>query len=168
MLITDHHIYPSPLGNLLITCSGEGLHSLIFEKEENTNVSPSDNSLSHGSMMAGIIQQLDDYFSGNAFAFTIPVIQSGTVFQEKVWKLLSGIPAGTTLSYLQLSKRMGDVKSIRAVGTANGRNQVAIVVPCHRVIGSNGSLVGYAGGTWRKKWLLDHEAKFIHGTQTLF
>lgn len=90
------------------------------------------------------------------------------MFQEKVWQELLKIAPGQTISYMQLSKRLGDVKAIRAVGTANGKNTVAIIVPCHRVIGSNGDLVGYGGELWRKKWLLDHEAKYSNGVQTLF
>ena len=92
----------------------------------------------------------------------------GSAFQQKVWNELTAIPFGRTISYLELSRRLGDSKAIRAAAAANGRNNVAIIVPCHRVIGSNNKLVGYAGGLWRKKWLLEHEAKLAHGVQTLF
>lgn len=94
--------------------------------------------------------------------------QIGTAFQQKVWEELTHIPYGETLSYLELSRRIGDVKAIRAVGTANGRNNLSIVVPCHRVIGQNGQLTGYGGGLWRKDWLLKHEAKWAKGVLTLF
>lgn len=114
------------------------------------------------------VQQLDEYFKGERKVFELPLSQSGTAFQKKVWDLLFEIPFGKTLSYQQLSKQYGDVKAIRAVASANGKNNLAIVIPCHRVIGSNQSLTGYAGGLWRKKWLLDHEFKIAHGVQTLF
>ena len=101
--------------------------------------------------------QLDDYFEGKRINFTFKLNPSGTEFQQKVWQELLEIPFGKTMSYLELSKKMGDVKAIRAVASANGKNPLWIVVPCHRVIGTDGSLTGYAGGLWRKKWLLEHE-----------
>ena len=101
--------------------------------------------------------QLDDYFEGKRINFTFKLNPSGTEFQQKVWQELLEIPFGKTMSYLELSKKMGDVKAIRAVASANGKNPLWIVIPCHRVIGTDGSLTGYAGGLWRKKWLLEHE-----------
>jgi methylated-DNA-[protein]-cysteine S-methyltransferase len=89
----------------------------------------------------------------------------GTDFQKKVWNELLNIQYGETKSYLQISKILGDVSAIRAVANANGQNRISIIIPCHRVIGSNGNLTGYAGGIWRKKWLLDHEQKFSGGEQ---
>ena len=103
------------------------------------------------------VLQLQDYFDGKRTTFTFPLNPSGTDFQKKVWNELLHIPFGKTCSYLELSKKLGDVKAIRAVASANGKNPLWIVVPCHRVIGTNGSLTGYAGGLWRKKWLLEHE-----------
>lgn len=103
------------------------------------------------------VLQLQDYFAGKRTAFTFKLNPSGTDFQKKVWQVLLHIPFGKTCSYLELSKKLGDVKAIRAVASANGKNPLWIVVPCHRVIGTNGSLTGYAGGLWRKKWLLEHE-----------
>ena len=103
------------------------------------------------------VSQLNDYFNGKRTDFTFKLNPSGTEFQQKVWKGLLEIPFGKTISYLELSKKLGDVKAIRAVASANGRNPLWIVVPCHRVIGTDGSLTGYAGGLWRKKWLLEHE-----------
>ena len=94
--------------------------------------------------------------------------QHGTDFQQRVWNELLGIPFGKTISYLELARRLGDIKSIRAAASANGKNNIVIVVPCHRVIGSHNDLVGYGGGIWRKRWLLEHEAKIAHGVQTLF
>lgn len=103
------------------------------------------------------VQQLKAYFGGETKNFSLKLNPSGTAFQKKVWQILAEIPFGTTVSYLELSKKLGDVKAIRAVAAANGKNPLWIVVPCHRVIGSDGSLTGYAGGLWRKKWLLEHE-----------
>lgn len=103
------------------------------------------------------VSQLNDYFEGKRNDFTFKLNPSGTEFQQKVWKGLLEIPFGKTISYMELSKKLGDVKAIRAVASANGKNPLWIVVPCHRVIGTDGSLTGYAGGLWRKKWLLEHE-----------
>lgn len=104
------------------------------------------------------VYQLHEYFEGKRKNFDIDLNPTGTDFQKKVWNALKEIPYGKTHSYLQLSKILGDPKAIRAVASANGKNPLWIVVPCHRVIGSDGSLIGYAGGLHRKKWLLDHES----------
>jgi methylated-DNA-[protein]-cysteine S-methyltransferase len=103
------------------------------------------------------VVQLEDYFNGKRDHFNLTVNPKGTAFQKKVWKSLLKIPFGKTKSYLEQSKTLGDVKAIRAVASANGKNPLWIVIPCHRVIGSDGSLTGYAGGVWRKKWLLAYE-----------
>ena len=103
------------------------------------------------------VSQLNQYFEGNRTSFDFKLNPKGTDFQQKVWKSLLEIPYGKTRTYLEQSKILGDVKAIRAVASANGKNPLWIVVPCHRVIGTNGSLTGYAGGLWRKKWLLEHE-----------
>ncbi|WP_299213499.1 methylated-DNA--[protein]-cysteine S-methyltransferase [uncultured Aquimarina sp.] len=102
--------------------------------------------------------QLQEYFKGNRSDFSIKMNPSGTDFQKKVWQELSKIPFGKTVSYLDIAKQLGDPKCIRAAASANGKNPLWVVVPCHRVIGSDGSLTGYAGGLWRKKWLLEHES----------
>lgn len=104
------------------------------------------------------VYQFQEYFEGKRQNFTLKLNPEGTDFQKKVWNKLQSIPFGKTVSYLELSKQLGDVKAIRAVAAANGKNPLWIVVPCHRVIGSNGDLVGYAGGLSRKKWLLEHES----------
>ena len=121
--------------------------------------------LSEGEVTAKIhenlkesVSQLQEYFDGNRNHFDFKINPQGTDFQQKVWRELLNIPFGKTMSYLDLSKKLGDVKAIRAVASANGRNPLWIVVPCHRVIGTDGSLTGYAGGLWRKKWLLEHES----------
>ena len=109
------------------------------------------------SVLQQTVTQLQDYFDGKRTRFDFQLNPVGTEFQQKVWKGLCEIPFGKTMSYLELAKQLGDVKAIRAVASANGKNPLWIVVPCHRVIGTDGSLTGYAGGLWRKKWLLEHE-----------
>lgn len=145
-------VIDSPLGNILII----GTESVIscVEFIGSTPAVSSENP-------TGIVQQcaseLTEYFAGTRTEFTCPLRQEGTEFQQKVWHQLGSIDYGKTLSYMDLALSLGDKKLVRAVGTTNGKNKIAILVPCHRVIGSDGSLVGYAGELWRKHWLLDHE-----------
>jgi methylated-DNA-[protein]-cysteine S-methyltransferase len=120
--------------------------------------------LDHGTLSSTVpnhlkeaVEQLNDYFDGKRTVFTFKMNPKGTDFQRKVWISLQDIPFGKTRTYLEQAKILGDVKAIRAVAAANGKNPLWIVLPCHRVIGSDGSLTGYAGGLWRKKWLLEHE-----------
>lgn len=153
--------YASPLGKLKIQCSNDHVKALLFE--DDVERTPSDKH----PLLATCILQLHEYFAGQRKQFQLPLQQSGTAFQQKVWDLLSQIPYGKTISYNDLAKQYGDVKAIRAVASANGKNNLAIIVPCHRVIGTNQSLTGYAGGLWRKKWLLEHEAKYHLGVQQL-
>ena len=110
------------------------------------------------------VSQLTEYFEGHRRDFSLKLDPKGTSFQKKVWKSLLDIPYGQTRSYMSLAKELGDVKAIRAVAAANGKNPLWIVIPCHRVIGSDGSLTGYAGGLHRKKWLLNHESPFKQAT----
>ena len=163
--------YNSPVGALKISCSGESITALHFvstEKYGKVDESGIQYSSPGSFLQKKVIAQLDDYFAGRNLDFDLPLKQPGTAFQQRVWSELCKIKPGSTLSYLQLSKSLGDAKALRAVGTANGKNNIAIIVPCHRVIGSDGALVGYAGDLWRKKWLLGHEAKNCNGVQTLF
>lgn len=153
--------YSSPVGTLKLQCTDESITAISFWEGD---IFPSDTHV----LLNQCIEQLDAYFNGSSKIFQLPLLLNGTTFQTKVWQALQDIPYGRTISYMQLSKILGDVKAIRAVGTANGRNNIAIVIPCHRVIGSNAKLTGYAGGLWRKQWLLEHEAKFHSGVQTLF
>jgi methylated-DNA-[protein]-cysteine S-methyltransferase len=153
--------YTSPLGQLKLQSSDEQLTAILFTEGE---------VLAGGDdhpILKACSLQLDEYFSGLRRNFDLPLGQQGTSFQQKVWDLLYAIPYGKTISYNDLAKQYGDLKAIRAVASANGRNNLSIVVPCHRVIGTNRSLTGYAGGLWRKKWLLDHEARYFSGVQTL-
>ena len=159
--------YQSPVGLLRISGSSQFISEVKFiDSSDNLAAQTQKDVLPVMAIQA--IEQLIQYFHGNRRVFEFPVHQEGTAFQQKVWTELMNIPFGKKISYLELSRRIGDTKAIRAVGAANGRNNVAIVVPCHRVIGSNNELVGYAGGLWRKKWLLEHEGKIAHGVQTLF
>lgn len=148
----------SPLGLLEIAGTDTHLHSVLFVRAGH-KPAPGQPA-SEGEIPAAVaetIGQLNDYFAGERRDFDLPIQPKGTGFQQHIWKLLLEIPYGTTTSYLEISKRYGDTKAIRAVGTANGSNPICIIVPCHRVIGSNGKLVGYGGDLWRKAWLLQHE-----------
>ena len=160
--------YNSPLGSIKIKISGLYINELTFIDEEEIQNETIELSAEGKKVLQKCITQLDEYFSGERKIFELPIQQKGTDFQQKVWNELMQIPFGKTISYLQLAQRLGDVKSIRAAASANGRNELCIVVPCHRVIGSDGSLTGYAGGLPRKKWLLDHENKFANGVSFLF
>jgi methylated-DNA-[protein]-cysteine S-methyltransferase len=146
-----------------------GITKIVGDKNGISEISV----LSQGDVTAKIpaelkecVSQLREYFDGQRQNFDFRLNPQGTEFQQKVWQELLNIPFGKTISYLDLSKKLGDVKAIRAVASANGRNPLWIVVPCHRVIGTDGSLTGYAGGLWRKKWLLEHESP--SGQQSLF
>lgn len=154
--------YSSPLGWLMIQCQDGHISAIHFKEEKEE-----DSHAAHHPVLQNCVQQLTEYFDGKRKIFDLPLQQPGTDFQTKVWDLLYTIPYGKTISYMQLAKQYGDVKAIRAIASANGKNNISIIVPCHRVIGSNASLTGYAGGLWRKKWLLEHEAKVHSGVQLL-
>ena len=150
----------TPLGIAKLEGDTNGLTSIIVldTDETLTDIIPPD--------LEEAAYQLKEYFEGSRTQFDLTLNPSGTDFQKSVWKALQDIPYGKTVTYLDLSKTLGDVKAIRAVASANGKNPLWIVVPCHRVIGSDGSLTGYAGGLHRKKWLLEHENPVKQ--QTLF
>ena len=157
--------YASPIGNIRITCNDTCITEVHFLNREEAAGAPS--QVAPPVLQAGV-KELTAYFHGTLKNFNVPVCQQGTVFQERVWNELSNIPFGKTISYLTLARRLGDPKAIRAAAATNGKNNIAIIVPCHRVIGTHKDLVGYAGGLWRKKWLLDMETKITWGVQTLF
>ena len=162
-----HTYYQSPVGLIRISGTDQYVSEMIFiDNIQKPPLDPHKKQLPPMAIHA--IEQLIQYFHGERRAFEFPIHQEGTDFQRKVWNELINIPFGRTISYLELSKRLGDTKAIRAAASANGRNNIAIVVPCHRVIGSKNDLVGYAGGLWRKRWLLEHENKVANGVQTLF
>ena len=149
----------TPLGIAQITGDANGITqiSVIDEGDVSSEIPTG---------LQNAVTELNDYFQGKRTHFDFKLNPKGTEFQQKVWQALLEIPYGKTCSYMDLSKKLGDVKAIRAVASANGKNSLWIVVPCHRVIGTDGSLTGYAGGLWRKKWLLEHESP--SGQQTLF
>ena len=142
----------TPLGITKIEGDNEGITAItvLDTSDEITQIIP--------EALEDAVYQLREYFNGKRKVFDLMLKPQGTEFQNKVWQALLTIPYGKTLSYSDLSKKVGDVKAIRAVAAANGKNPLWIVVPCHRVIGSDGSLTGYAGGLHRKKWLLEHES----------
>ena len=159
-------LYQSPVGLIFINFSNGFLNEVIFVSEGNSLKYASDNGDTDEEKECS--KQLDEYFAGDRQIFDLPLMQSGTTFQQIVWEELMNIPFGKTISYLELSKRVKNVKAIRAVGTANGRNNLPIIVPCHRVIGSDGTLTGYSGGLKIKQWLLEHENKHANGVNLLF
>lgn len=161
----DHTYYHSPAG-LLKICGTEDYISELSFIDSLQKPTPSRKHLP--PLLINCVEQLIQYFNGQRRVFELPLHQQGTPFQQEVWSELVQIPFGRTISYLELARRTGDTKATRAVANANGKNHIAIIVPCHRVIGSNRELVGYAGGLWRKKWLLEHENKVAYGVQTLF
>ena len=155
------HVYlQTPLGIAKIEGDEQGISAItvLNNDKKPTDVIP--------EVLEDAVYQLQEYFDGKREVFDLMLNPDGTEFQKKVWDALLEIPYGKTTSYLELSKKLGDVKAIRAVAAANGKNPLWIVIPCHRVIGSDGSLTGYAGGLHRKKWLLDHENPVKQ--QTLF
>jgi methylated-DNA-[protein]-cysteine S-methyltransferase len=157
--------YHSPVGILKIT----GTEQLISEVSfHDTSQKSQSGKKEMPPMIIQCIEQLIQYFHGQRRVFELPLSQPGTAFQQEVWNYLMAIPYAKTISYIQLAIRTGDPKATRAVASANGKNHIAIIVPCHRVIGANKDLVGYGGGLWRKKWLLEHEMKVAYGVQTLF
>lgn len=141
----------TPIGQLIIEASTIGITKVYFTNQTIQKVNPN-------VFVEQAIVQLDEYFKLNRTQFKLPLDFYGTTFQIKVWKTLLQIPFGATKSYLQIAQEIGNPKVIRAAASANGKNPIAILIPCHRVIGSNGSLIGYAGGLHRKKWLLQHES----------
>lgn len=145
--------YSSPIGILKVSYSAKGITSILFS---NTWYAHSQDDL----FLQSCFEQLDAYFAGRLREFDLKLDLQGTPFQLSVWEQLKSIPYGQTVSYLDIANQLNSPRSTRAVGHANGKNPVSIIIPCHRVIGSSGSLTGYAGGIWRKKWLLEHEQTY--------
>lgn len=152
--------FQTPVGIARII-EDEGYISSISIRDEEYEIEPPATPL-----LQNAIGQLNEYFAGERKEFTFPIKQVGSDFQQEVWDELNKIPYGATITYTQQSNQMNNPLAIRAIAAANGRNNLWVVVPCHRVIGANGSLTGYAGGIWRKKWLLEHEAKVLGVGQT--
>ena len=150
--------FDSPVGVLTLTAEDGCLTGLHMEDQRHAPPG-SDDWEAEPAAFEEVLSQLDAYFSGRLTEFDVPMRAHGTDFQRRVWDGLTQIPYGDTWSYAQLAEKVGNRKACRAVGLANGRNPIGIIVPCHRVIGANGTLTGYGGGLDRKRWLLDHEAR---------
>lgn len=148
----DTAVISTPLGGLILTGNASGLISVSYLDDDSYIASEE-----IPPVLREAAKQLEEYFTGNRKHFCIKILPKGSEFQKRVWDQLQKIPYGTTVSYREMSVRLGDTKLIRAAAAANGKNPLAIIIPCHRVIGSDGSLTGYAGGLHRKKWLLVHE-----------
>jgi len=159
-------IYHSPIGIIKIVADDFCIEELIFIEDAALNqieISPT-----APEVINQCIDELIEYFAGKRKQFSVAINQAGTEFQQKVWKELYEVPFSRTLSYGELAKKIGDPNLVRAAANANGKNKIAIIVPCHRIVGSDRSLVGYAWGKARKKWLLQHEFRLELGVQTLF
>lgn len=144
--------YKTPIGTAKIIGNIHGIHTVtVLDEaiETSTNIP---------EFLQDCVVQLDEYFKGTRTQFNLKLNPKGTPFQKRVWKELLNVSFGKTRNYLEQSQKLGDPKAIRAVASANGKNPIWIIIPCHRIIGSDGSLTGYAGGLWRKKWLLAHES----------
>jgi len=160
----DHRVYyttmPSPLGELLLTGDGRRLTGLYMSPQPRGRARAA-GWVRRNDLFAGTRRQLEEYFSGTRRTFSIRLAPAGTDFQQRVWRALRAIPYAATVSYGDIGRAIGNPRGMRAVGLANGRNPIPIIIPCHRVIGSNGALTGYGGGLGRKRWLLGHERR--HG-----
>ncbi len=145
----------SPIGTIKLTATDDAITSILFEFDASRKEREKPNEI-----LLECKKQLHEYFSGRRRKFELPLKLTGTEFQKSVWKALQKIPYGKTVSYLDIAKTIENPKAVRAVGMANSKNKIPIIIPCHRVIGENGKLTGYAGGIWRKQWLLEHEDKY--------
>ncbi len=154
-------VMQSPLGTLELKATVKGIREIVFAGGPVTGNSKMNGHLEH------CISELDKYFNGELKNFTVPLDMNGTEFQKLVWMTLCTIPFGETVSYKDVAEMIGDKNSLRAVGLANNKNSIPVIIPCHRVVGSDGKLVGYAGGLWRKKWLLNHEKTFSNAEMQL-
>ena len=149
--------YESPIGVIEIIGTDEAIYSIMFSEEDSvTNRMQAETPAS----LVDCYDQIEQYFKGERHEFTFPYNFEGTDFQKSVWNALTKVSCAETVSYKDIAVSIGNEKAVRAVGTANGKNKLSIVIPCHRIIGSNGKLTGYAGGLWRKEWLLQHERTF--------
>jgi methylated-DNA-[protein]-cysteine S-methyltransferase len=155
-----HTVMDSPVGPLTLVASDGGLCGLYMTEHRHA---PADHGPRDDRWSGAVIDQLTAYFAGELREFDVPLAMAGTPFQQTVWHALTAIPYGETVSYGELAQRLGQPSAARAVGLANGKNPISIIVPCHRVVGSTGSLTGYGGGLPRKRYLLDFE----RGTPTL-
>lgn len=146
--------YQSPIGLLEVGATAAALVSLYFVE----TVRQPDTS---SPMLTTVVEQLVEYFAGTRTSFTLPLHFVGTAFQQRVWQQLLTVSYGQTVPYQEIANALGNPKAVRAVGAANGQNPISIIAPCHRIIGSDGALIGYGGGLWRKEWLLKHEGYLL-------
>lgn len=162
MILTDiaHATLDSPIGPLLIAATPEGVREVRFLEGASSVTAAGPRDGLAAEMAARTVRELREYFAGDRRAFEVPCAFDGTEFQRAVWQALRKIPFGETRAYADIAAALGNPKAVRAIGAANGANRIAVIVPCHRVIGAGGSLVGYAAGVERKAWLLHHERSF--------
>ena len=151
---TVRAIYKSEIGPLEVVGTHKGILTIEFVEDE----FEADRNLP--ACMTECLRQLDEYFKGKRQKFSVPLFLDGTEFQKAVWRQLQKIPFGETVSYGDIARAIGSPQAFRAVGNANNKNRIPLIIPCHRVIGSDGQLVGFGAGIWRKQWLLDHEKRF--------
>lgn len=163
-MLTHIVYYHSPIGCILLEAEDEQLTVVSFRDD----IAITETGTTTSAALQTTIKQLDEYFAGTRKQFDLPLSPQGTAFQQKVWDQLIKIPYAETVTYLHMAKRLGNVKSIRAAASANGKNPIGIIIPCHRVVGADGKLTGYAGGLHRKQWLLEHEAKMAGKQSSLF
>ena len=157
MPIINTAFYHSPVGWLELSATDKGISEISFKNSE-----PEPYPTGHlHSILSETIRQLEGYFTNKQTQFTIPLDLHGSDFEVEVWNQLPTIPFGQTVTYGDFSKRLNNPKAIRAIGSTIGRNPVVIIVPCHRIIGANGRMVGFGGGIWRKEWLLKHEGAIL-------
>ncbi len=149
--------WDSPIGTLVLVASNWAIDTVLFKDDEKWEFVQGLYQFSRNEILELAIKQLEEYFDGNRKVFELPISQEGTDFQQQVWQALVDIPFATTQTYTQLAERLGNKNKIRAVATANAKNQLLIIVPCHRVIGEKNKLVGYRGGLDRKLWLINFE-----------
>ena len=151
-----YDVVPAPIGRLIVASNGAAIEGVWMANADPKDAAWADHC-GHDAVLTQARAELLAYFDGRLRDFEIPLAPNGTEFQRRVWAALTKIPHGTTISYAELARRVGSSAAVRAVGAANGRNPIPIIVPCHRVIGSDGSLTGFGGGLDRKRWLLEHE-----------
>jgi len=149
--------YNSPIGTIEIVGTRKGIISVDFVENKQPYDPQHSSCVQEFSCVQECVRQIDEYFKGTRKKFSLKLHMQGTDFQKSVWRQLKKIPFGITASYAGIAKSIGKPTASRAVGAANGKNPIAIIVPCHRIIGSDGKLTGYGGGLWRKEWLLNHE-----------
>jgi methylated-DNA-[protein]-cysteine S-methyltransferase len=157
-----HHIIPSPLGHLMLVADDADRLRGLFLPDHRRGPATPPGRRQAGGVIDHAASQLDEYFAGDRTAFDLPLVTAGSSFQERVWARLRTVPYAATITYGQIANELGLSPGVaRAVGSANARNPVSIIVPCHRVVGASGSLTGYAGGLAAKRYLLDHEARTV-------